>query len=455
MTRVLVYSHDTYGLGNIRRMLRITEHLVGHVPDLSALVVTGSPMIQAFRIPHQVDYIKLPCVGRDATGATGVRSLGLEYDTTVRMRANMILLAALDFEPDLVIVDKKPLGIEDELAPTLDMLARRPDAPRVALLLRDILDTPERTIAQWERGRYHDAIERYYDSVLVVGEKRVFDVAREYRFPRATRSRVHYCGYLERHSELLPRADIRARFGLSEHEPLVLVTTGGGADGADLIRSYLHGLREADQPWHTLLVAGPELAADERAEITALASQSPRVVCVDFTREMLSCMNAADAVVAMGGYNTVCELLTLGKSCVIVPRVEPVAEQWMRAERMQRLGLLRAIHPSALTPASLMQTVAQALASPASKRRNALVLDGLQRLGQEVSSQLRQRDLVLAARREMAEAAGLEPARAWYPLEDASSPWSTSLATLRRSLRLEAPHFGEAPLAAAGARGLA
>jgi predicted glycosyltransferase len=455
MTRVLVYSHDTYGLGNIRRMLRITEHLVGHVPDLSALVVTGSPMIQSFRIPQQVDYIKLPCVGRDATGASGVRSLDIGYDTTMRMRANMILLAALDYEPDLVIVDKKPLGIEDELAPTLDMLARRPDAPRVALLLRDILDEPERTVPQWERGRYHDAIERYYDSVLVVGEKRVFDVAREYRFPRASRSKVHYCGYVERHSELLPRAQIRQSFGLSESEPLVLVTTGGGADGASLIRSYLEGLREGQHPWHTLLVAGPELAGDERAAITELARQAPRVVCVDFTREMLSCMNAADAVVAMGGYNTVCELLTLRKSCVIVPRVEPVAEQWMRAERMQRLGLLRALHPAALTPASLMDSVAQALRAPVSAAQESFALDGLQRLGDEVTRLLRQRETTLAARKALEEAAGLAPARHWFTDDDASNPWSTSLASLRRSLRLEPLHLGDMPMAGAAARGLA
>ena len=455
MTRVLVYSHDTYGLGNIRRMLRITEHLVERDPELSALVVTGSPMIQAFRIPERVDYIKLPCVVRDETGAAGVRSLGLEYDTTLRMRANMILLAAMDFEPDLVIVDKKPLGIGDELLPTLDLLARQPVPPRFALLLRDILDAPERTVAQWERGGYHDAIARYYDSILVVGERRVFDVAREYRFPRSSRARLQYCGYLERHSQLQPRAGIRAGFGLSEHEPLVLVTTGGGADGASLIRSYLQGLLQRQQPWHTLLVAGPELAADERAAISELAARVPRVVSVDFTREMLSCMNAADAVVAMGGYNTVCELLTLGTPAVIVPRVEPVAEQWMRAERMQHLGLLRALHPAAATPAALMDTVAQALATRGRRSTGALALDGLQRLEQEVRRQVRRRADLLAAYEGLAHADAPAPAYFHAPPAESHDPWGTSLASLRRSLRLDSLRLHPAPLAAVAARGVA
>jgi predicted glycosyltransferase len=412
-------------------------------------------MIQAYRIPHQVDYIKLPCVGRDSTGAATVRSLGLEYDRTVRMRANMILLAALDFEPDLVIIDKKPLGIADELAPTLDMLGRLPDAPQVALLLRDILDAPRRTIAQWEQGRYHDAIDRHIDSILVVGEQRVFDVGREYRFPASSRAKLRYCGYMERHSELLPRAAIRAQFGLSEQEPLVLVTTGGGADGAGLIRSYLQGLRETNPGWHTLLVAGPELPSDERAEITALAGQAPRVVCVDFTREMLSCMNAADAVVAMGGYNTVCELLTLRKPCVIVPRVEPVAEQWLRADRMQRLGLLRTIHPASLTPASLMSTVSESLHAPAGSRRQAsLTLDGLERLQREVERMIQYRATLLAARKEM-EAAGLAAAAPWFAPGEDSDPWRTSLSTLRRSLRLESLYAAQPALQSSPSRELA
>lgn len=388
MTRVLVYSHDTYGLGNIRRMLEITEHLVGADPQISALVITGSPMIHAFRIPQRVDYIKLPCVGRDEQGEAGVKTLGLDYASTMRMRANMILMAARDFAPDVVIVDKKPLGIDDELEPMVAMLRASDAPPAMVLLLRDILDAPERTMQQWRTGRYHDSIRAFYDRVLVVGEPEVFDVASEYDFPPASAARLAYCGYIARHSALKPRDEVRAGFGLGLQQPLVLLTTGGGADGLTLMRSYLNGLlASASAPaWSTLLVAGPELDARARGELAELATRCPNVVCIDFTREMLSCMNAADVVVAMGGYNTVCELLTLHKPCIIVPRVTPVQEQWIRARRMQAVGLLDTIHPDDLTASLLLRKIELNLrALAAGAQRPVLAMTGLPRLQAQIA----------------------------------------------------------------------
>ncbi|MEY2690126.1 MAG: hypothetical protein RL375_4326, partial [Pseudomonadota bacterium] len=402
--------HDTYGLGNIRRMLEITEHLVGADPEMSALVITGSPMIHAFRIPQRVDYIKLPCVGRDEQGSAGVKTLGLDYASTMRMRANMILMAARDFAPDVVIVDKKPLGIDDELEPTIAMLRASEEPPAMVLLLRDILDAPERTMQQWRTGRYHDSIQAYYDRVLVVGEPEVFDVANEYAFPPASAARLAYCGYIARHSALKPRDEVRASFGLGLHQPLVLLTTGGGADGLTLMRSYLNGLLASPSApaWSTLLVAGPELDARARADLAELATRCPNVVCIDFTREMLSCMNAADVVVAMGGYNTVCELLTLRKPSIIVPRVTPVQEQWIRARRMQAVGLLDTIHPDDLTPSLLLRKIELNLrAVAAGAQRPELSMTGLPRLQAQVADLIATRQARQSHRQARAHALGL------------------------------------------------
>lgn len=359
MKRILIYSHDTYGLGNIRRMLEVTRHLVDNDPALSVLIVTGSPMIQAFRIPERVDYIKLPCVSRSERGVAGVKTLPLDYQATIRMRANMILMAALDFAPDVVLVDKKPLGVDEELEPMFQTLRRGRKAPRTALLLRDILDHPQRTRRQWEQGGYHDAIARYYDRILVVGEPSVFDVEREYQFPPASAAKLRYCGYIARPGAHAPAPRLREELGVGPGEPLVLVTAGGGADGYTLMNTHLQALQGAatPPPFRTLMISGPEMAQSLRAELRAQAQHTRGVVFREFTADMLGCINAADVVVAMGGYNTVCELLTLHKPAVVVPRVEPSLEQWVRAERMHALGLLHAIHPEQLTPERLLAAV--------------------------------------------------------------------------------------------------
>ncbi len=382
MKKVLVYSHDAYGLGNIRRMLEITSHLVSSDGDVSVLLISGSPMLHAFRIPERVDYIKLPCVARSEKGEAIVKTLGLSYEDTIRMRTDMITMAVMNFAPDLILVDKKPFGIGNELEPALAMMRKSAHKPKCVLLLRDILDEPGTTTAQWEQGRYHQAIRDCYDQVLVVGTEEVFDVSSEYRFPTATKEKVRYCGYIRRPAPRRTAAEVRRDIGVGD-EPLVLVTAGGGGDGYDMMLSYLTALKSRPGRRHkTLLISGPEMAPAQRAEIFGLAEQAGDVVCREFSDDMISCMNAADVVVSMGGYNTVCELLTLQKRTIIVPRVAPVQEQWIRAERMQKLGLLRAVHPDALGSDALLDAVEEELvrSNVRSLAMQSFAMDGLPRI---------------------------------------------------------------------------
>jgi predicted glycosyltransferase len=95
----------------------------------------------------------------------------------------------------------------------------------------------------------------------------------------------------------------------------------------------------------------------ERSALRHTAAGLAEVSWQDFSDDMMSLMAAADVVVAMGGYNTVCELLTLRKRAVVVPRTKPGLEQCIRAERMSALGLLRMLHPSRLGPAALLDAV--------------------------------------------------------------------------------------------------
>jgi predicted glycosyltransferase len=73
-----------------------------------------------------------------------------------------------------------------------------------------------------------------------------------------------------------------------------------------------------------------------------------------------------------------------------VPRVAPVLEQWMRAERMQARGLLRSLHPDELTPESLIEAVVAELsrddADNSSLQR--FRMEGLPRIGAALAALL-------------------------------------------------------------------
>lgn len=383
--KLMVYSHDAFGLGNIRRMLTICEYLLRTLPNISILVVSGSPALHTLKLPEGLDYIKLPCLGRNTSGQLEARYLKSMPETLVQLRSHLILTAAAHFQPDVLLVDKKPQGLRNELKETLGYLSRnRPNTKRV-LLLRDILDAPAATIQQWQNNNYYQLTQQHYDQVWVVGTPEIFNLPDEYNFPLPLRRKVKFCGYLSRGCGRTPRAVLRQQLGAAPDEPLVVVTPGGGGDGQELIKTYLESVAQqtaAAKPIpKTVIISGPEMPAEQQQQFQTQVAVYPQLQLLEFSDDLISYLNAADAVVAMAGYNTTCEILSLRKPAVVIPRTRPVQEQWMRAKRFADSGLLYAIHPQKLTPQILSQTLNQALtAKPYAI--NSFRLDGLPHIAQ-------------------------------------------------------------------------
>lgn len=384
--KLMVYSHDAFGLGNIRRMVAICEYLLKSIPDLSILVVSGSPALHQLRLPAGLDYIKLPCLGRDEMGSLGVRFLNTEVDEVVQLRSQLIHTVAVHFQPDLLLVDKKPNGLKGELQATLDYFQRDRPQTRLVLLLRDILDSPAVTVAQWQHSDYYRLAEERYDEVWVVGSPEIFDAPQQYQFSAALRAKTKFTGYVRRGCGQRSAWEVREALGLKTTDPFILVTPGGGGDGFELVMTYLKALALLPDRLNlfSLLIGGPEMPATKKQTLLRQISRQPRTQWLDYTDDLASYMGAADAVVSMGGYNTVCEILSLEKRAIVVPRTEPVQEQWIRAERMAQMGLFHAIHPDQLTPEKLAQalTTQLAAASSASHTPNLLDMDALPRIAQ-------------------------------------------------------------------------
>src|SRR5262245_15694566 len=255
--KILLYSHDTFGLGNIRRTLLLAQELKSHYPGASILIVTGSPVIHAFRIPEGIDYVKLPCLDRTEAEHYEPRFLNDRAQEVRQTRTAILHNAVMGFGPDLLIVDKRPGGVDGELLPTLEALRAAAANAKIVLGLRDILDAPERTQNAWRRNGSFEIIERFYDEVWIYGSRAIFDAVKEYDFPDSVAGITHFCGYLKRPTK---------KAFPTNGPPEVLVTTGGGGDGFALIETYLEGL--SGLPRSTALgstvVFGPHMLARER-----------------------------------------------------------------------------------------------------------------------------------------------------------------------------------------------
>ncbi|HEX9037922.1 MAG TPA: NAD-dependent epimerase/dehydratase family protein [Ktedonobacterales bacterium] len=400
--RLLLYGHDTYGLGHLRRNLTLARGLTHEFPDLSVLLITGSPAVQYFDLPPNVDYVKLPAVIKVADEDYRAKTLSLQPDEITAMRAALARESMRGFAPDVVLVDHAPIGMKGELLPALEELRAANPRARVALGLRDIVDEPDRVRANWTDRDIYDALNRLYDAILVYGIPQTLDAVSAYEMPPSVAAKTRYCGYLRRERSVANIEAIHARF-CPNGERLALVTAGGGGDGMSLFSTYLEGLIGAEAPHDTVsvIVTGPFMPPGNRDALAAMAKQSDRVHVLEFADDMLGLMQAADLVVCMGGYNTLCEVLSVGARALVVPRVEPRREQLMRARAFDALGLVKSLSPVSLTSSVLMRHVAEMLdesAGPASNDfRMALAeftaagaLDGMNMTARAIGDLLRQ-----------------------------------------------------------------
>jgi predicted glycosyltransferase len=124
-------------------------------------------------------------------------------------------------------------------------------------------------------------------------------------------------------------------------KPFLLVTPGGGGDGDALVDLVLAAYEhDPGIPLPALVVFGPFMAPEQRAGFAARAAQLPNVEAITFNARLEGLIARASAVVAMGGYNTFCEILSFDKPALIMPRTAPRLEQYIRAARAEELGLM-------------------------------------------------------------------------------------------------------------------
>lgn len=393
----LLYCHDTFGLGHLRRTLLLAHHLRSRWPAASQLLVTGSPLAHAFELPDGADYVKLPSVVKVGAGRYEPAVLPVSFADVRGLRRDVLTATALRFRPDVCIVDNVPAGLEGELVPALRHLKRASPNTRLVLGLRDILDDPARLCAEWNRQGVYELLDDVYDLIVVYGDASIFDVVSQYRLSSRAAAKTRYVGYLPRRARPARVDEVRAELG--GERPLVLGTVGGGGDGYRV----LHALLEARRRWPAtadfdcVVAVGPFAPPEERRTLVRMAADGARARVLDFDSELTAYMAAADVVVSMAGYNSVCELVSLRRPVVLVPRVEPRLEQLIRARAVTRLGAGRMIHPAELTPRRMLDEVNRLLRRPPGAVA-ALPMTGLTRLSEELEAVLASRSGTARAR---------------------------------------------------------
>ncbi len=345
--RILMYSHDTFGLGHLRRCRTIAHSLVEDISSLHVLIISGSPIAGAFDFRVRVDFVKIPSVIKLHSGEYKSMVEHIDLEETMEMRRAMIRDTARSFEPDIMIVDKEPMGLHDELEGTLHEL--KSAGATLILGLRDVMDSEQLLRDEWAPKNMVAKIDNVYDHIWVYGPESFWNPLNGLDIPASMKLRLTYTGFLKR---TVPSSTYRH---VPTQEDFILITTGGGGDGAALLKNALAAYEHDETiPYGAVMVLGPFMPASDRDEIFDRAEKIGRITVIEFDALIEKLIVDAKAVVGMCGYNTFCEYLSFDKRTLYVPRVHPREEQLVRATRAAELGLAKMLLPESSSDPSIM-----------------------------------------------------------------------------------------------------
>ncbi|KQQ07853.1 glycosyltransferase family protein [Rathayibacter sp. Leaf296] len=369
--RIALYSHDSVGLGHVRRNVALAHALNTALPELlgeevTGLLVTGQSSATAFAAPDGWDWLALPGV---TTGEQGYRSrhLDVELRTLTSLRGGVVRAGLAAFAPDMVIVDRHAFGVHGELEPALRAVRAANPAAVVVLGLRDVLDRRSATTAEWKAVGGAAAVRELYDAVWVYGDPGVHDLAATGEIPPGLHDLVAHTGFL---------ANGRLGTGHSVvDEPFVLTTVGGGSDGRAIAEAAVAA--EVPTGYRHVVVTGPQMPAEHRRAIRAAAG--PATTVVRSVPDALALLRRASAVVSMGGYNTVCEVMSTTVPSLVVPRTHRRQEQRLRADALAARGAVEVLDPADVTAERLGAWFAASVGTEV--HRTGIDLDGLAAVG--------------------------------------------------------------------------
>jgi predicted glycosyltransferase len=370
--RVLFWVQHLLGTGHLKRAATLARALAER--GLEVTLASGGPPAP-WLVPDGTELVQLPWVrARDLSFSALVGADDRPLDDALRAARRERLLALFEaLRPEVVMTEMFPFGrraFRFELLPLLAAAAAARPRPWVVGSVRDILvPKPAAERYSWMR----DLALAHYDRILVHTDPALIPFALTFPHAGALRARLVNTGYV---------VDAGPPACAGEE---VLVSAGGGRVGSALVAAALAARplsREGDRPWR--VIAGGAVDGDSLA---ARQAQLPPGLVLEPQRADFQALLAKSLLsVSQAGYNTVVEVLRLGKRMVLVPfETATETEQRLRAERLNALGLAEVVWGGELTASTLARAIDRVARQPL-ERRPALDLDGAAESARQVAA---------------------------------------------------------------------
>jgi predicted glycosyltransferase len=363
---VFFYVQHLLGIGHLARASRIASAI--RARGMKITLVTGGVPVKGFPGPD-VDHVALPPLAvSDGAFAGLVDADGRPADDAyLDARRDLLLRTFHETAPDIVITEAFPFGrrqVRFELLPLIEAIEARRPRPLLVTSVRDILQQNAKPGRNEETA---DMVLRHFDRVLVHGDPSF--VALADTFPPADRiaHKLSYTGLV-----CPPRPEPSP-----EHFDVV-VSAGGGAVGADLVRAAIEAARLRPDLARWCVITGPNLP---QAAYDTLQAQIPsNMVYHRFRTDFANLLASARLSISQAGYNTVADILQAGCRALLVPfAVAGETEQTVRAEKLEGMGRAIMLRETDLSGPAMVAAIERAFAQDPNSAASRIATNGADR----------------------------------------------------------------------------
>ena len=357
--KVLMYCQHVLGIGHLVRSTEIARAL-SREGDVT--FVSGGAPVDGFPFPPGVRLVQLPPIQTDDEfGALENCGCAQDIEQLQDLRREQLLALFNEFVPQVLVIELFPFGRKRfafELLPLLECARQRDGETLVVCSLRDIL--VEKSDRTKHEERVCRIVNKYFDLILVHGDPRFQTLGESFHSVRDLRCDLRYTGFVQ-------QADNGTAAVMERSEPIIVASIGSGRyrQGQFLLESVIRAaaLLEGTIPHRFCIFAGPFIPNQVYEHLQCLGRDARNVEIQRYSPGLLTYLHRADLSISMGGYNTIMNLLATGIRSLVYPYTSNNdQEQYIRARKLESLGIVELLHPEILIPHVLASRIAGMLA---------------------------------------------------------------------------------------------
>ncbi|NJN38709.1 MAG: glycosyl transferase [Acaryochloridaceae cyanobacterium CSU_3_4] len=367
MKKILFYCQYHLGMGHLVRSLEIIRSLA---TEFQICFVKGGTTVTGLTLPGNVEVVTLPMILSE-NRQVRVPDPSQDLETVKQQRTAKLLEVFDRFQPDCLMIEGYPFKkyqFEFESIPLLERVKASRKPIKVVCSLRDVVMAQPYTDRHGIIAKTCQRLNHYFDLLLVHSDPRFHRLEESFPAIADIHCPVEYTGFVAQAlsaDAIWTEEDVA---DLSQGNPMILVSVGGGQLGHDLLKATLAAspiLKDLLPDHHVQVFTGPFIPPDLFQTLEQAAVEQKNLTLRKFTPNLILYMKKAALSVSLGGYNTTMNILRTGTNAIILPSSKDW-EQSVRAEKLEKMGVLKLLQPKDLPPEGLAQRIAEVIAAPLS-----------------------------------------------------------------------------------------